>query len=359
LSIRILLTGYADVNAAVDAINRGGAFRYLHKPWVDEDLVQTVTGALQQYWLIKENKRLNSLVKKQNEELKKWNSELEQIVQEQTIELKLRYEEERRFSKRLRKNFKKSIKAFSGLMELRDKRIRSHSRNVAEIAGNVAKRLELSQEERDTLVVAALLHDIGKIGIPDVMLHVEEYRMNNEEREEYIKHPVRGQAALDNIEELRDAGLAIRHHHESYDGSGFPDGIKGNNIPLAARIVAIIDAYDKELRKFEGSAGIEVVSKHVKRKAETAFDPTLTPLVVEECRKYYKQHLPVSDRIEMELDPKELHEGMVLSRDVFSGTGILLLGKDTVLNITNIEILKRYYKLDPSSHGVFVSMKNG
>ena len=356
-SIRILLTGYADVNAAIDAINRGGTFRYLNKPWNDDELVHTVKGALQMYRLLAENKRLAAIVKQQNAELKKWNTELESIVQEQTMEIQKSYDSVRAINSRLRANFKNTIVAFSGLIELRDQRMRTHSRNVAEVSVNVAKQLGLEGEDRETVMVAALLHDIGKIGIPDLMLAREAEQMNFTEREEYLQHPVRGQAAIDRIEELREAGLIIRSHHENYDGSGFPDGLKKADIPLGARIVALADHIDNKIRKAMGATGFEIMRKEVDLQKGKLFDPKLVPVVLEQAEAFYKKIRARTDHVEIELLPADLQEGMEASRDVFSGTGILLLTKGTVLATSSIALLKRYYDLDPPNQGVFVSAK--
>ncbi|MDP2756950.1 MAG: HD domain-containing protein [Desulfurivibrionaceae bacterium] len=356
-SIRILLTGYADVNAAIDAINRGSTFRYLNKPWNDEELVQTVMGALQMYRLLSENKRLGAIVKQQNAELQKWNTELSTIVQEQTMELQKSYDSVRAINSRLRANFKNTIVAFSGLIELRDTRMRAHSRNVAEVSVNVAKQLGLENEERETIMVGALLHDIGKIGIPDLMLARETEQMNFTEREEYLQHPVRGQAAIDRIEELREAGLLIRAHHESYDGNGFPDGLKKADIPLGARIITLADYIDKKIRIAMGGTGFELLRKEVDLMKGTFFDPKLIPVVFEQAEAFYKKNRPRTDHIEIELLPNDLQEGMEASRDVFSGTGILLLTKGTVLAASSIMLLKRYYELDAPNQGVFVSVK--
>jgi putative nucleotidyltransferase with HDIG domain len=356
-AIRILLTGYADVNAAIDAINRGGTFRYLNKPWNDEELVQTVKGAVQMYRLHSENKRLAGIVKKQNAELKKWNTELETIVQEQTMDLQKSYDSLRAVNSRLRANFKNTIVAFSGLIELRDKRMRTHSRNVAEVSMNVAKQLGLESEQREAVMVAALLHDIGKIGISDLMLVREAEQMNYAEREEHLLHPVRGQAAIDRIDELREAGLIIRAHHENYDGTGFPDGLKKAEIPLGARIIALADYIDNKIRKAMGAKGFDSLRKEVELQKGIRFDPKLVPVVLAQAEAFYKKIRPRTDHIEIELLPNDLQEGMEASRDVFSGTGILLLTKGTVLARASIMLLKRYYDLDPANQGVFVSVK--
>jgi len=356
-SMRILLTGYADVNAAIDAINRGGAFRYLNKPWNDEELVQTVKSALHTNHLLTENKRLAAIVKQQNAELQKWNTELEGIVQEQTMELQKSYDSLRAVNSKLRGNFKNTIVAFSGLIELRDKRMRTHSRNVAEVSVNVAKQLGLQSEERETIMVAALLHDLGKIGIPDFMLARETEQMNFAEREEYLLHPVRGQAAIARIDELQEAGRIIRAHHENYDGSGFPDGLKRAAIPLGARIIILADYIDKKIRKASAATGFEAVRNEVFLMKRTFFDPNLIPVVLEQAEAFYKKNRPRTDYAEIELLPNDLEEGMEASRDVFSGTGILLLTKGSVLTKPSIMLLKRYYDLDPANQGVFVSVK--
>lgn len=359
LTVRILLTGYADINAAMDSINKGGIYRYITKPWQDEELLQTVRAAYQQYHLLKENLRLNALVKKQNAELKKWSAELEIIVQEQTMELQRNYDELKKIAKQQRADFKAMIAAMAGLIEIRDKRMRNHAQNVAEIAARVAKEMEITGPERENLLVAALLHDIGKIGMPDIMLLVDPARMNKAELEEYHKHPIRGQAALDRVEDLREAGEIIRHHHEHYDGEGFPDRLRHREIPLAARIIAIIDFVDKEVRRYQGDSGIPIAFKKVHEQSGHQFDPKLIAVVEQEARGFYAKTLPKADFIELELHPKDLAAGMVVTRDVFSGTGILLLGKGTVLNEANIPLLLRYSRLDPSKLGVFVSLKEG
>jgi response regulator RpfG family c-di-GMP phosphodiesterase len=349
-SVRILLTGYADINAAVDAINRGGAWRYLHKPWKDEELLQTAQAAFKYYNLVKENKRLTALVLKQNEKLASWNEELEKKVAKQTLALQAR-------NTQLRTNFKNTILAFSSLLEMRDKQMRAHSRNVAEIAGQVATALELEQKEREALVAAALLHDIGKIGIPDLLLHKKVGEMTEQEGQEYRNHAVRGQTAVDGIQELREAGLLIRHHHERYDGEGFPDGLKKKEIPLGARILAIIDFFDKELRIYTGNAGLELVAAKVESEEGAAFDPRLLKTIIPLARKFYLANLPDGELTEQELTPDDLQDGMITSRDVISGTGVLLLRAGSVLNGANIATLRRYYRMDPAKQGIFITLQ--
>jgi len=349
-AVRILLTGYADIHAVVDASNKSGAYRYITKPWNDDELVLALHGAMRHYSLVQENKRLQA-------ELKRWSTELEAIVQEQTMELQGEYDKVKALNTRLRGNFKSTIAAFSGLLELRDKRMRSHSRNVADMASKAAIQLSLPHEAVETVVVAALIHDIGKIGMSDVLLSVRPDDMNSQEHAEYVKHPVRGQAAVDIIPDLRGVGEIIRHHHERFDGSGFPDQLKGEQIPLAVRLISIADFIDVQVRKFTEASGVEMTLQKVHAEGHKRFDPRLTGLFVGPAKELYRKMQPQTGYVELELFPKDLEDGMLLGRDVYSGTGILLLSKGVTLNRTNIQVLKRYYDLDPAKHGVVVWVK--
>jgi len=354
---RIILTGYADVTAAIDGINKGGAYRYITKPWKDDELMRIVHEALLRFVLIKDNQRLTRIVKSQNEELKEWNSRLKALVQEQTREMRRQNEELKRLNETLENNFRDTIAAFSGLIELRDANAGSHSKNVAELSVRTARRMGLSRDEIHTLSTASLLHDIGKIGIPDILLAKEMDEMEPEEQAVYAQHPVRGQTAIDSIEALRDAGVIIRHHHEWFNGRGFPDGLSGEDIPLGARIISIADFVDRTVRGFRGENAIEFALKKVKEYAGKRFDRRLCPLIESPARELYKDITQKTEFVEMQLSPKDLRAGMVISRDVRTGTGLLILSVGVKLDERNIKSLRRSYQIDPSRSGIFVMVR--
>lgn len=358
-SLRILLTGYADINAVVDAINRGGAYRYITKPWIDDELQQIIAEAVQRYSLTRENKRLQGIVKKQNEELKNWNSQLEYFVQEQTLQIQKKNNELQALNENLRKSFKNTIVAFSSLLALRDRGTRNHSKNVAEIAVKMAKAMGLSSSDIESIAVAALLHDIGKIGMPDIILLLGEDDMTAEEKKEYRQHPVRGQAAIDSVEDLRSAGVLIRHHHEWDNGSGFPDGLSGGKIPIGAKIISIADYFERAVSKIDAGDAVKIALAKVKKEVGTRFDKQIYPVFRSTVKEIYSRGIASTgmQMVEKELGIDDLKVGMVLSRDVKSGTGLTLLTKDIKLNEANIQTLKRYRQLDPSNSGIFVMVE--
>ena len=356
-ALRIVLTGYADITATMDAINRGGAYRYVTKPWQDTEFLQTIRDAVEHCRVLRENRRLQELVNRQNEELKEWNGRLKERVLEQTAQIRKRNEDLHAMNERLRDNFHGSIRAFAGLIELRDREVRNHSHNVAELSVSVAKLLKISAAETDKIGNAALLHDIGKIGMSDDLLAKDPERMSPRELQQYMLHSVRGQTAIDGVEELRDCGVLIRHHHEYFNGTGFPDRLAGEAIPLGARIIGMADFVDRAISRLTGSDVLEYAIMKLREEVGRRFDPALAE-VTEACvRNTYAALLPPADMVETELKPRDLKEGMVTARDVVSGTGLLLLSKGSVLDEQKIHAIKRYYYLDPANTGVFVLMK--
>jgi response regulator RpfG family c-di-GMP phosphodiesterase len=354
-SIRILLTGYSDINAVADAINKGGAFRYLTKPWNDEDLIQCIRESVKIYSLTLENLRLSEIVRQQNERLKDWNDELQQMVQEQTMELAKQNTELKKGSERQKTNFRSIIASMSSLIEMRDKTVRSHSKNVAEVSLLLAKKLELGAEEVESIMIAAILHDIGMIGIPDAMLVKDPQDMSPDEMEKYKLHPIRGQTAIDHILDLRPSAHLIRHHHERFDGQGFPDGISGKSIPLGARIIAMADFIDNFAAKHMGDQLVDELMARVDEEQGKSLDPHLTKFLRNIVTEVYMSGGIVDEGMsERELRIDQLSAGMIVSRDVRSGTGLLILKRGTALDQKHIKTLQRLFELDPSRSGVFV-----
>jgi len=358
-ALRIMLTGYADITATIDAINKGGTYRYISKPWNDDELVLTIREALGHYRLTAENKRLLQIIHKQNEELMEWNANLKSRVMEQTASLRGRIGEFRDLNEKLKKNYENIIMVFSGLIELHDRETRNHCRNVSEVSVAAAEKLGLPPEDIENIKVAALLHDIGKIGMPEIAPDPGIDGGGAETTVEYRLHPVRGQSTIDSIDDLRAAGELIRHHHENYDGSGFPDALSGTEIPLGSRIIALADAFDRGFSDNPADNACEMACEVMRQMLGSRFDPELFPPVAAAAREKYRRILEKSGMVEMELSSRELRRGMIVAHEVRSGTGLLLLGKGEVLDEIKIAALKRYYVIDPPVRGVPVLVRKG
>jgi response regulator RpfG family c-di-GMP phosphodiesterase len=358
-TVRILLTGYSDISATIDAINRGGASRYLSKPWNDDELVQVVRDAVQFYALYSENKRLHEVIGKQNEELQEWNRNLKDRVLQQTTAIRKKSEELQGALELAKEDYLGMIAVLSGFMEMRGGEVLQHAKKVSELSVNVARELSISGEELETIKIAALLHDIGEIGIADrIMFQVPE-TMSRDDFSLYSQHPVRGQMAIITINSLNSVGVLIRHHHENYDGSGYPDHLAGESIPMGARIIAFADRLEHISRVVTGD-----VAEAALARIELMLGSQLDAALMRVFRKVAKYSFFVdltghnlSTAKEHELRPDELREGMILTRSLVSGTGVLLLNRGLVLDTKKIAAIRSYYELDPPRHGVFVKPK--
>lgn len=342
--IRILLTGYADIESTVAAINHGEVYRYIAKPWNEHDVLLTVQDALERKMLQAEKQRLERLTQAQNEELKTLNASLEDKVRARTEELKQTNTFLELANTRLKQGFLTSIRVFSNLIELRQGNIAGHSRRVADLARQIAKHLALPNKEAQDVFVAALLHDVGKIGLPDNLLNKPFSDMNAEEARLWRTHPAKGEQALMALEELRAAAPLIRAHHERYDGQGYPHGLSGEEIPRGARILAAANDYDGLIqgnmtgRRVSHEEAMEYMFAHKGKR----YDAQIVDALFEVLQARIKAPKPK----ETALSTDDLVPGMTLAHDLVSRDGALLLATDYILDASLIAQMRSYEKVE-------------
>lgn len=326
--MRILLTGYSDLSSTIAAINRGEIYRYIAKPWNDDDIVLTVRDALERKHLLAEKQRLEEQTLRQNEELRQLNENLEDKVRERTEEVQIALEQ-------LKKDYFTSVQVFANLIEMRKGTMAGHSRRVAQLCRQIANKMLLSEADTQAIETAALLHNIGKIGLPDRLLDTPYLELSPGDRAEFDKHPSRAAAALMALDPLLGASKVIRHHREHFDGTGNPSGLSGEKLPLGSRILLVASDYDALQQglvsrdKLSPEQALDMIAG----KSGTVYDPNVVDVL-----RQLMPHLSKEAGIETEflLTSSQLHEGMRLTRDVVSVNGMLLLLKDTTLNAERI-----------------------
>ena len=338
---RILLTGYADLGSTIDAINRGGINRYISKPWDDNDIVLVVRDALERKQLLAEKQRLEVLTARQNEELKALNTNLEDKVRQRTEALRAAMTSLAQAHDALRKDYATTIQVFANLMELRKGTMAGHSRRVAQLCRNIAHKMALPEEDIQTIETAALLHNIGKIGLPDRLLDKPYMDLPYEDRVEFDKHPLRAAAALMALDPLLPAAELIRHHREFYDGAGNPSGLRGERLPLGARILLVASDYDAMQQGLitHDKLSQEQVLNMIVSGSNTRYDPLVLEVFREQMAHAGNQ---ANIATEFLVSSAQLHEGMLLTRDVVTGSGILLLLKDSTLSDERIREIRAY-----------------
>jgi putative two-component system response regulator len=227
--IRILLTANGTLPSALKAINKLQVFSYLTKPWSQANLKKTLDRAFFSYNLIEENRRLMELTNSQNKQLTTINQNLESRVRERTIELEEAIHE--------------GIFMLALAAEAKDDDTADHLNRIKRLTAALCLKIGLSTEEAESISMASIMHDVGKIHIPDHILK-KPGRLTAEEWEIMKTHTIAGQKILGLKPYYTVARDIARSHHERWDGSGYPDGLQGKAIPLAARITAVADVFD-------------------------------------------------------------------------------------------------------------------
>ncbi len=346
-AVRILLTGYADIDATVKAINDGAVRYYFNKPWDDEFLLSRVVESLQLYRTTIENNELQRLTKAQNLRLSKMNDELEEKVKIQTNEIRSQHEE-------LKSSFMETIKAFSTIIEVRSKEVGSHSQRVTNMVKNVLETMDLNVKEYQDVMMAAYLHDIGKISYPDRLVTRSIENLTKTDKEIVYRHPILGQSCVYSISGFEEIGVIIRHHHEHFDGSGFPDGLREKKIPLGSRIIRICDTFDHVAFK-DGYPDVKQVnsaSAALVKDSGSIFDPELVRKFIDQEIGKKSYHDESTDVIAM--DPMELKEGMVTADDIHTKNGMFLLPKGARLSDGMISRINKIHHVDPVASAVRV-----
>ncbi|MBW1872572.1 MAG: HD domain-containing protein, partial [Deltaproteobacteria bacterium] len=191
-----------------------------------------------------------------------------------------------RLYQNLQETFQQTIQGFARAMEANDLYTHGHSDRVMQYSRLIAHGLHFDLEHVQRLCTAALMHDIGKIGIPLDALKKPQ-KLTKEEYELFKEHPDKGRRILEPIEFLKDIVPAVYHHHEQYDGTGYPLGLREEEIPVEARILAVADTYDAMTsdRAYRAALSHEIAVAELKRCAGTQFDPRIVAVFIIEMEK--------------------------------------------------------------------------
>src|SRR5881296_1721111 len=250
----IVLTGAADVKTAIASLKLG-AYDFIMKPVNIDELLIATERALERRQLLIERREYQEL--------------LEQRVVEATRDLAKLYRE-------LQDTYETTLEALGSALDTRDVGTESHSRRVHGYALATAREFGVPDAELPDLAHGVLLHDIGKIGIPDAIL-LKPGPLTAEEWKIMRRHPEIGKALIERIPFLRGAVPVVWSHHEKWDGSGYPRGLKGEEIPLGARIFMVVDAFDAMTfdRPYSKAKPFDVAKTEIKRCAGAHFDPAV------------------------------------------------------------------------------------
>jgi putative nucleotidyltransferase with HDIG domain len=194
--------------------------------------------------------------------------------------------ENTRLYEKLELSYLSTIITLSGVVEAKDFYTDKHMKDIAEYSVEIAKKMNLSGKDIENIRKAALLHDLGKVSVPDSIL-MKEGKLTVKEMEIIKKHPLTGAKMIEQIEPLKHAREIIKHHQECYDGSGYPEGLKGEEIPLGARIVGVADAFGAMItdRPYRQALSIERAVLELKEYSGKQFDPAIVEIFISVLRE--------------------------------------------------------------------------
>jgi putative nucleotidyltransferase with HDIG domain len=248
----IMLSGCDDVKLAVRAM-RDGALDYIVKPFELANVAQTISTAIGR--------------QKQESEREKYLGQLESALAQRSGEL-------RHTMNQLQEASQDTLDALTTALDAREKETQAHSSRVSEYSAHLAREFGITGAHLDVIRNGSMLHDIGKIGVSDRIL-LKPGRLTDDEWVEMRKHPEIGAWILSGVESLRPASDIVIAHHERFDGAGYPYGLKGDRIPVGARIFAVADSLDAMMsdRPYRRGQPYEYARREIERNSGSQFDP--------------------------------------------------------------------------------------
>ena len=254
----LLLTGHKDLAPPLDTIRRLDIQGYCEKSDKFDQLLLLIESGIKAISQMQEIKDINEKLQNTYEELEK--------------------------------AYLESIETLRYTVEAKDSYTRGHSDRVSEYSYLIGKYLNLPEDDLKKLKLGGLFHDIGKIGIPDSILLKTE-RLTDDEYSEIKNHPAIGAHILSNASMFADIIPIVKHHHERYDGNGYPGKLKGENIPYLARITAVADTFDAmtSRRAYRDPLPLDVVKSEFEKNSGTQFDPNIVPVFLDILNNHYDE----------------------------------------------------------------------
>lgn len=354
---RILLTGYADMPTIIKAINEGKIHRYISKPWNDEEMLLTLRQALAHQYSERERQRLEQLTRLQNDQLKSLNTTLEKHVAARTAELQqtadmldLAYEE-------LKHSYVTGTEVFSLLANLRLPPAKQTNRQIIELVRVYCKLHGLDEGTSRDLTMAAALYNIGKLSWTDSMMTAPADLLHHSDRERYRGYPKQSESLLMTLDPMKDAARLILHHQERWDGSGFPDRLKGEAIPFGSRLLKLSVDFIELQRGLilERQMNSDEALVYIRSYAGRLYDPDLVEDFIQVCAAYLSD-VSLADPSVKVLSTREVTAGMILARNLNADNGMLLLNAGKVLNGPLVEKLIAFEAMEGAKYSIFVKV---
>ena len=329
-TFRVVLTGFADIDATIKAVNQGRIHRYLQKPWDNQELINTIEEGLERIKLKDENTRLQKLTKLQNAKLKEVNNSLEQVVQKRTKQIKAAL-------RRIEQRNAALEQVLFNVISINPDIDGKFAIEVSELATKLANLLECSKEETNVIRYACLIGEFGLLGLKPEHYRPAFNKLSYQQQKNYLSQTKLAKTILAPAEHLREVSDILEYQFEYYNGAGLYK-LVATQIPIGARILAVARDYWRMVSgRITGQPMTPIEARvELKKHRNTRYDGNVLDILLN------TKDIDKPSYIENRLSTEELKPGMVLSKNLYNESHILLLPEGHVFTDATIAKLAQY-----------------
>ncbi|PKG80855.1 two-component system response regulator [Colwellia sp. 75C3] len=338
-SKRFLLTGHADINLTVAAVNEGKISHYFAKPWDNVELIAELKDAFTVYLSELSTKKLLRVNKEKNAKLSLINSSMELEINKSKKKLDLISTKEAKSFARLKKTFNTFVGIYANSIALHNEEYSQHNYRIASHARYIAELQGCDKLTSYQVYIAGLLYEAGKIALPQKLLRGPYDQLNHQEQSLFDSFYQTGADLLSDVDELSFVVEIIKHIPERYDGSGLPEHLNADDIPLGSRILALVTHFDNLVigRQQLVPVSVTEAKERLAKMAGSRFDPKLLSIYLDMLSAVPESN--AASNLEFPIDLMQLCEGLILTQDIVNSSSSVLLTKGTVIEQSHIDKL--------------------
>lgn len=352
-TVRLLLTGYSDMNSTIAAVNKGKISRYLQKPWNNDELLLTIEQCTEKLKLENENRRLVEEIETKNQSLASLNNSLENKVKQRTQQINAALSKLKSTNVLVKNNLNATIRSFYNLISLNPHLGGEVTIKISELCALIADQTMQTPKEIKDVKLAGLLCELGLLGLDESIWNTPFEELSLPLKEQYMRSSQQAFMALSPATPLKNVATIILHQHEAYSGDGLPDRLNADQIPLGSRILAVARDYVYATSgrlhtvRLSSQGAIEYLTK----RANQWYDPEIVNLLPTVVKQTDHKTLAKNERV---IPFNDITPGMSLSRDVLNHNNMLLLPEGHIFNHDSLARLSNFLIADDNPIEIFV-----